>query len=294
MDYIPAKTILSGYAPDNPWFGCNYNMNLYKGCCHGCIYCDSRSECYQVEHFDTVRAKEHAISILRRELKSKRKSGVIGTGSMSDPYNPFEKDLQLTRQSLELIAEYGFGVSIITKSALITRDIDVLQKIQRHAPVLCKMTVTTCDDTLCKKIEPHVSLSSQRFDAIRQLSEAGLYTGILLMPVLPYITDTEENIAGIVHTAKESGAKFIYAAFGMTLRSNQREYYYEKLDQLFPGLKQQYKRQYFDTYSCGSPRAKRLEALFRQECKKAGLLYKMPDIIQGYKAGYESGQLSFF
>lgn len=294
MEYITAKTIISGYDEKNEWFGCNYNMNIYKGCCHGCIYCDSRSECYRVENFDSVRAKENALLMIQRELKSKRRKGVVGTGSMSDPYNPFERELMLTGNALKLIDSNGFGAAIVTKSDLITRDIDVLQSIKSHSPVLCKITITTCDDSLCKKIEANVSLSSKRFAAVRKLSEAGIYTGVLLMPVLPFINDTKENILGIVRQAKESGARFVYPAFGVTLRANQRDYYYEKLDKLFPGMKDIYMKQFGDKYSCGSPHAKVLYAMFKNECEKLGLLYRMPEIIAGYKSGYEDRQLSLF
>lgn len=294
MDYIPAKTIISNYAANSEWFGVNYNMNIYKGCCHGCIYCDSRSACYGVENFDRVRAKENALEIIRNDLRRKIKTGVVGTGAMSDPYNPFEKDLLLTRHALELINAYGFGSAIATKSSLITRDIDVLQDIQKNAPVLCKITITAANDALCRKIEPNVSVSSERFDAIQKLQSAGLFSGVLLMPVLPYITDNEENIVSIVRMAKESGAKFIYPAFGMTLRGNQRAHYYSKLDALFPGLKEKYMKQYGERYSCGSPKAKKLYGLFVSECEKNGLLFKMKDIIKAYKRGYDHSQLSFF
>ena len=234
MQFIPAKTLLSGYMSGNSWFGYHYNMNIYKGCCHGCIYCDSRSECYRVEHFDTVRAKKNALELLEGELRTKRKTGVIGTGAMSDPYNPFEKEYGLTRGALEAIDAHRFGIGIATKSNLVTRDIDVLSRIQRHSPVLIKITITAVDDDLGKKIEPHVPLSSQRFEAIRDLSRAELCAGILLMPVLPFITDTKENILGIVERARENGARFIYPAFGVTLRANQREYFYDRLEERFP------------------------------------------------------------
>jgi len=294
MEFILAKTIVSGYAESKEWFGCHYNMNIYKGCCHGCIYCDSRSECYRIDNFDTVRAKENALFLIRHELKSKRKKGVIGTGAMSDPYNPFEKELRLTRGALELINMYGFGVDIATKSSLIMRDCDVLKRIKDHSPVICKMTITTCDDDLCQKIEPHVAVSSERFSAIKKLSENGIYTGVLMMPILPFITDSLENVLGIVHHAKENGARFIYPAFGVTLRANQREYYYDKLDKLFPGLKGTYMKQYGDRYSCASPDAKRLYAVFANACEKLGILYKMPDIIDGYQSGYGNEQLTLF
>ncbi len=253
MEFIPAKTIISTYASGNTWFGNNYTMNIYKGCCHGCIYCDSRSACYGVERFDVVRAKENALAIIGRELKSKRRTGVIGTGAMSDPYNPLEKEYRLTRGALELINANKFGVSIATKSDLITRDIDVLKAIAKHSPVLVKITVTTAEDELCQKLEPNVSVSSKRMAAIKELSDNGIFTGILLMPVLPFLEDTEENISAIVRLASENGAKFIYPAFGVTLRQNQRDWFYQKLDELFPALKQKYIRQYSNAYECRSP-----------------------------------------
>lgn len=294
MRLIPAKAIISGYNDNNNWFGINYNMNIYKGCNHGCIYCDSRSDCYHVENFDEVRAKEDAITIIHRDIRSKRKTGVIGTGAMSDPYNLFEKKYQLTKGALELIDTYNFGVSIATKSDLITRDIDILKRIKQHSPVLIKITITTCDDELCKRLEPNAALSSRRFAAIKQLSQNGIFTGILLMPVLPFIEDNEENIIGIIRLAYENGAKFIYPAFGVTLRQNQREWYYKKLDELFPKLKEKYIKQYGNSYECSSPKADILWKLIKSECERLGLLYKMQDIIRAYKEGYDDNQLTLF
>lgn len=293
IERIPAKTIVSAYS-DSSWFGINCNMNIYKGCCHGCIYCDSRSDCYRIEDFDRVRAKENALEIIRNDLRRKVKTGVVGTGAMSDPYNPFEKELLLTRHGLELINAYGFGAAIATKSSLITRDIDLLSEIKEHSPVLCKITVTAAQDDLSRVIEPNVSASSERFEAISRLTEAGIFTGVLLMPVLPFITDNEENISSIVKQAHESGARFIYPAMGMTLRSNQREHYYTKLDQYFPGLRVKYQSYYKDAYSCSSPRAKKLWEVFTQECRRYGILYEMQEIIRCYKQGYGSKQLSLF
>lgn len=271
-------------------------MNIYKGCCHGCIYCDSRSDCYGVSSFDTVRAKENALLIIRDELRRKMRRGVISTGAMSDPYNPFEKELKLTRNALELCNAFEFGVAIATKSTLLQRDIDVLSDIKEHSPVLCKVTITTADDTLSKKLEPGVAASSERFKLIKNLSNSGLYTGILLMPVLPFIEDTDENILAIVHKAKESGAKFIYPAFGVTLRDNQREWYYEKLNQIFPGegLAAKYQKHFRNAYECRSPRIRQLRNLFEQECRNAGILYRMNDIISSYKRPYQLEQLSLF
>lgn len=294
MNFIPAKTIISGYAENNSWFGNNYNMNIYKGCSHGCIYCDSRSECYRVDNFDEVRAKENALVLIERELKSKRKKGVIGTGAMSDPYNPFEKEFKLTRGALELIDHFGFGISIASKSDLIIRDTDVFKKISRHSPVLIKITITAADDALCKKIEPKVAVSSDRFKAIKRLSEAGIFTGVLLMPILPFIEDTDENISRIIELAYESGAKFIYPAFGVTLRQNQRNWYYQKLDEIFPAVKEKYIKNYGNAYECLSLKAKELWNLFQCKCDNFGILYKMDDIISAYKDKYKDPQLSLF
>ena len=293
MEYIKAKTILSKNKT-NDWFGNDYNMNLYRGCCHGCIYCDSRSECYHVENFDTVHAKENAIEILRDELRRKVKTGIIGTGSMSDPYNPFEKTERLTEKSLMLIDAYNFGTTVITKSPLIVRDIDLYKQIAEHSPVLCKMTITAAEDSVCRMTEPNAAPSSERFEALAKMSQAGLFTGITLMPILPYINDTPENILGIVRKAHECGVRCVYPFFGMTLRTGNREYFYAKLDENFPGLKEKYVKRFGTRYECVSPNARKLWQLFTAECDKFGILYEMKSIIRAYKAGYGDTQLSFF
>ena len=292
---VPAKTIVQRAKMPGAWFGIDYNMNLYKGCCHGCIYCDSRSDCYGIDHFDTVRAKANALRIVRDDLRGKVHTGVVGTGAMSDPYNPFEQRESLTRNALMLLEAYGFGVAIATKSPLITRDIDLLQSINAVSPVLCKITITTCDDALAQKIEPHVAVSSERFAAVEQLARAGIFTGLLLMPVLPFLEDTPENILGIVQRAQAAGARFIYPAFGMTLRENQRAHYLRALEQLFPEQKlvQRYVQRYGTKYECRSPKARELWHIFVGVCDKAGILYKMQDIICGYKQGKQAQQLSF-
>lgn len=296
LPQIPAKTIITRTKKPGEWFGIDYNMNIYRGCCHGCIYCDSRSSCYNIENFDQVAVKEHALELIRDELRRKTRTGVVGTGAMSDPYNPYEAGLQYTRHALELISAFGFGAAIATKSALITRDIDVLKEIQVHSPVLCKITITTCEDGLSKKVEPHVNPSSSRFEALARLSEAGIFAGILMMPVLPFLEDTPENILGIVKGAKESGAKFIYPAFGMTLRENQRVWYYQKLEELFPekNLVALYQKQYKNYYECRVKNLKKLWAVFVQACEKEEILYQMPDIIHGYQKNYEYTQLRLF
>ena len=291
MDYIDAKTIVTR-TKNAAWFGTDYNMNIYRGCTHGCIYCDSRSACYHVDDYGTVRAKKDALTTVRRDLRSKTQKGVISTGAMSDPYNPYEKALRLTRGALELVGAHRFGLAMTTKSALIMRDVDVLRSIQTHAPVICMLTVTALDDGLCGKIEPDVASSSKRFAAIEKLSSAGIVSGVLLMPVLPFITDTSENILGIVRRAYQCGARFVYPAFGMSLRDTQRDHYYNKLDILFPGLKRRYIRRYGNQYWCLSPRQVSLKKAFDAQCERLGLLYKMDDIVAAYQDGYSNQQLS--
>ena len=295
MEYVSARTIVTK-TKSSEWFGADYNMNIYRGCCHGCIYCDSRSACYGIEDFDRVRAKEDALRIIRDDLRRKVKKGVVGTGAMSDPYNPFEQELQLTRHALELVDAFGFGVAIDTKSSLITRDMDILESIREHSPVICKITVTAAEDELSRKVEPRVCPSSERLDALSRLCGAGIFAGILLTPVLPFLEDNQENIRSIVRKAHEAGARFIYVDFGMTLRENQRIWYYDRLKELFPeqNLVERYQRTYGSRYECRSPRAASLWKSFTAECEKSGILYEMKSIINAYKRGYEYSQLTLF
>lgn len=225
MRTIPAKTIVSGYRSGENWFGANYTMNLYKGCCHGCIYCDSRSDCYRVENFDEVRVKENALAVVERDLLQKRRRGIVITGSMSDPYNPFEEELELTRGAMRLIDRNGFGFIADTKSPLAARDLDLLLAVRSHSPTAVNFTVTAADDALCKKIERHVAPTSGRFAAMEKLSAAGVTTGVLLMPILPFLTDTVENVTAIVRMAHNSGAWYVFPGFSVTLRQNQRLYF---------------------------------------------------------------------
>lgn len=296
MEFIPAKTILS---PKNKyadrWFGTDYNINMYKGCCHGCIYCDSRSDCYGIENFDTVRAKQNALTILEKQLAAKRDIGVVGMGAMSDPYNPFEKEFELTRGALKLLEKYGFGVAVATKSDLILRDIDLLKKIQKKNNVIIKISMTTADNSLAKQIEPRAASAAQRLNVIQELNRQGIFSGILMHPVLPFITDSNENITNLIQDAAQHSAKFIHTYLGMTLRENQRVYYYDKLDTLFPGLSQKYISLYNDRYSCPVPFSSQKKQLFEQICKKHGILYSMADIISAYKKDRnQNEQLSLF
>ena len=294
MEYIPAKTIVTR-TKDESWFGTAYNMNIYRGCCHGCIYCDSRSDCYQVGEFDRVRAKADALRIIRDDLRRKVKTGVVGTGAMSDPYNPFEKELLLTRRALELLAAYGFGVAIATKSDLVVRDRDLLREIGEQNPALVKITITTADDSQAARLEPGAPSSSRRFAALEALSREGIFAGVVMMPVLPFLEDREENIREIVRRAAACGARFVYPAMGMTQRPGQREWFYRRLEEQFPGegLAERYRRRFGSRYWCPSPRAKELWEVFTEECRRAGLLYQMTDIIRASRLGYQPQQLTF-
>ena len=294
MDFIKAKTIMSKVKNGSEWYGIDYNMNLYRGCSHGCIYCDSRSDCYHIDNFDIPKGKENALAILEKELSKKKDKGIIGIGSMSDTYNPQEIKYEQTRSALKLISKYGFGVSIDTKSDLILRDIDLLKEINKKNNVIVKFTITTPNDNLSKIIEPNVCPSSKRFEAIKKLSDNGIYTGIMLNPILPFITDSEEDIKLLVKKASDSGAKFIHTYMGMTLRDNQREYYYKKLDEYFPNIKEKYLSYYGDNYMCSPPNYKKLYKIFTEECNKYGILYKMNDIVKDYKKDIPSDeQISF-
>lgn len=292
MEYIEAKSILQTMRYGSKWYGIDYNMNLYRGCNHGCIYCDSRSECYQIDAFDRVRIKKECISILEGELLSKRKKGVIGIGAMSDAYNTFERKYEITRKSLQLIQKYGFGVCLQTKSTCVTRDIDILKKIKENHSVCIGITITAYKDEISKKIEPYAPPSSKRFEAVKTLSNAGIFTGVLLNPLLPFITDSDENIKELVRMSYESGAKFVHTYLGVTLRDKQRDYFYQKIEKEFPSLKQEYKRKYGSNYICAIPNIKRKWTFFTKECEKYGLLYKMEDIIRAYKK--EIKQFSLF
>ncbi|MBI5030788.1 MAG: radical SAM protein [Chloroflexi bacterium] len=273
---ITAKTLLSSSKKPDPWFGIKYTMNLYRGCQHQCIYCDSRSTCYRIEDFtNDVLVKVNAIDLLRAELPRKRVIGTVGTGSMDDPYMTLEATWNLTGQALRVIAEHHFPIHIITKSALVLRDLDIVKKIsQVYAAV--SFTITTADDDLGKKIEPGASLVSKRFQAIEKLATNDILTGVTMMPILPFIEDTEENIRAIVTRAHESGAKYILPAFGMTMREGQREYFYAQLDRLFPGIRATYERRFGDRYECAVNNAKHLARVFSELCDQLGIATHMP------------------
>jgi len=287
---ITAKTLLSSAKQPDPWFGIKYTMNLYRGCQHQCIYCDSRSECYQIEDFDhDVLVKANALDLLRDELPRKRVKGTVGTGSMNDPYMPLEAKLNLTGRALEIIADHRFPVHVITKSDLVVRDADILADIGRvYAAV--SFTVTAADDALSRKLEPAAPPTSKRFAALAALAARGIYTGVTMMPILPFIEDNAENIAGIVAQAAAAGASYIMPAFGMTLRDRQRATYYAQLDRLFPGLREQYEARFGDRYSVAANDAKKLGQLFDELCERHGIATRM----EHFRAAEPVKQLALF
>lgn len=268
---IQAKSLLNPVKQPDTWFGLKYNMNLYRGCQHRCIYCDSRSQCYRIDRFDQdILVKANAPELLRSELARKRVKGTIGTGSMNDPYMPLEKKLNLTRRALEIIATFRFPVHVITKSDLVLRDADVLQQI-RQIYAAVSFTITTANDDLGKQVEPGAPLPSARFHALQKLAEKGIYAGVTLMPVLPFLQDDPQNIRAIVRRAADSGAQYIIASFGVTLRDRQRAYFYNELDRRFPGVKQQYVRSFGEQYFAPARQMAQLTAVFQEACAQAGI-----------------------
>ncbi len=250
-------------------------MNLYRGCQHQCIYCDSRSDCYRIGDFSEIRVKVNALDLLEDVLPRKRMRGTIGFGSMNDPYMPVEREYQLTGKALEIISSNKFPVHILTKSDLVLRDIDLLENISRvYAAV--SFTITTADDELARKLEPGAPLPSDRFRAMLKLAEAGILTGVTMMPLLPFLEDNEQNILQIVSRADDSGAAYIIPSFGVSLRPGSREYYYHKLDQLFPGLKEKYINKYGDQYQCSVPGWRELNKAFQEEINRTGIKNKIP------------------
>ena len=289
MHFVKAKGILSA----------KNGMNLYRGCSHGCIYCDSRSNCYHMEHaFEDIEVKENAIELLEDALAHKRKKCMIGTGSMTDPYIPPEMKLENVRKALELVYEYGFGFTVITKSNRILRDLDLLQKINEKTKCVVQMTLTTCDEDLCRKIEPNVSTTEERFEVLKTLRDCGIPTVVWLSPVLPFINDTEENISGILDMCAEAKVYGVICfGMGLTLREGNREYFYEQLDRLFPGLKEQYIRTYGDQYMIESGNSQKLMRLFHRKCEKYGFVHDNDQIFR-YLSAFEEkddgGQLSIW
>jgi DNA repair photolyase len=276
---IQTKQILTPVKNPTAWFGVNYNMNIYRGCQHQCIYCDSRSECYQIVCFDDLLVKINAVERLKQELAKKRRPGIIGTGGMSDPYTKAETRYRLTGNALQAIADYGFGIHITTKSDLIGHDIAALKKISKVWAAVA-FTITTADDDLARQIEPLAPLPSRRLAAMQILSAAGIFTGVAMMPLLPFIEDNPENISQIVEKAAQCGAQFILPWFGMSLRDRQRDYYYAHISRLFPGLPAKYEQLYGNQYICNSPRQYELERLFRNLCASRGIIADMQEYLR--------------
>lgn len=287
MHYADYKTILS---PKN-------GMNLYRGCTHGCIYCDSRSVCYQINHeFEDIEVKRNAPQILEDQLRRRRKPCMISTGSMCDPYIPLEEELQMTRQCLALIEKHGFGLTILTKSSRILRDLDLLKAINKKTKCVVQMTLTTFDEELCKKLEPAVSTTAERFSVLETMRDNGIPTVVWLCPTLPFINDTEENLRGILNYCARAEVKGVLNfGFGVTLREGDREYFYAQLDRLFPGMKQRYIDAFGDAYACSSPHTAALTKIVSEFCRQQGMLYGTNKIF-AYLQEFEQTekQLSLF
>lgn len=289
MHFVDAKGILSA----------QNGMNLYRGCTHGCIYCDSRSRCYQINHaFEDIEVKQNAPLLLERALCSKRKKCMIGTGAMCDPYMHCEEELGLTRRCLELIDQYGFGLAIQTKSDRILRDLDLLKSIHRQSKCVVQMTLTTYDEDLCKILEPNVCTTKRRFEVLQIMQESGIPTVVWLDPILPFINDTRENIEGILDYCIRAGVYGIVVfSMGLTLREGNREYFYACLDKHFPGMRKKYHQRYGYAYEVNSDRNEELMSLLRERCGEAGIECR-PEKVFAYlrtfpeEKGYE--QLSLF
>ena len=272
MHYAEVKGILSS---DN-------GMNLYRGCSHGCIYCDSRSKCYNMNHdFEDIEVKSNALELLENTLRRKRKRCMIGTGAMTDPYIPLEHRLQHTRKALLLIEKYGFGVALQTKSSRVLRDLDVLKRINEKTKAVVQITLTTADDTLCKIIEPNVSTTRERFETLKTLRDAGIPTVVWLCPILPYINDTQENIRAILDMCVEAKVRGVLCfGMGVTMREGNREYFYRQLDRHFPHLKQRYIREFGNNYVVNSPKNNELMKLYHRTCSENGIMHSADEIFE--------------
>ena len=275
MHFVDAKGILTGGKG-------HYGMNIYRGCSHGCIYCDSRSKCYQFTHpFEDIEVKQNAPELLEQALRGKRQKSMIGTGSMSDPYMHCEEKLCLTRRCLEIINRYGFGAAVQTKSDRILRDIDLLEAIHQRSKCVVQMTLTTWDERLCGIIEPHVCNTQRRIETLEAMRARGIPTVVWLTPILPFINDTEENIRKILEACAQVQVKGIICFdMGLTLREGDREYYYAALDRYFPGLKERYVRTYGNAYEIPSPNRRELMRLFEDFCMERQILYKPEDCFR--------------
>ena len=291
MHKVKAKGILSA----------SNGINIYRGCLHGCIYCDSRSDCYQMKHkFEDIEVKENAPELLEKTLSSKRKPCMIGTGAMSDPYIPLEKDLRIMRKCLEIIEKYSFGVTVHTKSSSVMRDIDILEKINRKSKAVLQMTLTTADENLCKIIEPNVSSTAERVRTLNEFHNANIPTVVWLSPFLPFINDTQENIDALLDYCIKAGVKgIIFFKIGVTLRNGDREYFYSQLDRFFPGMKERYMRTYGNSYEVLSPNSDYLMKRIENVCQNEGIMFGIDRVfsyLRKYENKYENQniQLSLF
>lgn len=284
MHFVQAKGILSA----------KNGMNVYRGCLHGCIYCDARSDCYNMPHdFEDIEVKKNAPELLEAALRAKRRRCMIGTGAMCDPYIPIEKDLRITRRCLEIIDKYDFGAALLTKSDLVMRDIDLLEKINSKTKAVVQMTLTTADDELCRIVEPNVCVTSRRVEVLCEMKKRGIPTVVWLTPLLPFINDTVENLAKLLENIAEAGVYGIISfGMGLTLRSGDREYFYAALDKHFPGLRQKYERYYGNSYELPSPNHEKLWRYFTEFCDKHGIVRNQNEVFSFLNTLDEPEQLT--
>lgn len=284
VHFVKAKGILSA----------KNGINVYRGCLHGCIYCDSRSDCYNMQHdFEDIEVKENAPELLEKALRAKRRRCVIGTGAMCDPYIPIEKDLRITRRCLEITDKYNFGAAVLTKSDLVMRDIDLLAQINEKAKAVVQMTLTTADDELCRIVEPNVCVTSKRVEVLCEMKKRGIPTVVWLTPLLPFINDTVENLAALLEKIAEAGVYGIVSfGMGLTLRSGDREYFYAALDRHFPGLREKYSKRYGNSYEIPSPNSDKLWRYFTEFCDKYGIVRNQNEVFSFMKTIDEPEQIT--
>lgn len=246
--------------------------------------------------FEDIEVKENAPELLENALKRKRRKCMIGTGAMSDPYIPLEKELKLTRRCLEIINRYGFGVTVQTKSASVMRDIDLFTKINDKSKAVLQMTLTTADESLCRIIEPNVSVTKERFETLKAFHENGIPCVVWFSPFLPFINDTKENIDGLLKYCIDAKVRGIICfGIGLTLRDGDREYFYSRLDKHFPNMKERYIYTYGNSYQLTSSNNNVLMNRISEVCRNHGIMFGVENVFS-YLHKFESKteQLSLF
>ncbi len=230
------KTILNKLKFPDSWFWCKYTINPYSGCEHACIYCDARSNRYylqEIQDFENdVIIKTHVDKKLDLRIKRARSllPDVVAMGGVNDAYQPIEIKAKNTQKILKVFAKYKFPVSVSTKSNLFTRDIDLFNKIASDTWFTLAVSITTMNEELSRFLEPFSSTPQERLDALKKVKEnaPNVQVGVNLMPVIPYICDSKENMEKIVRKSKKIGVDFILFG-GLTLRDSQKDFFIKQL-----------------------------------------------------------------